>query len=211
MRKKVFSTVVLIGLFCLSSDVFAKFGLDKKFEKFKSPFKVDKSINEDEHVIKQTPAAPETPVTSPGAGGEKTVQGVSGVRMRVPQDWSIIKDEKNLFSVMGPAGSGASVSLNMNDYGQGFPVEASLKSYRESALKEKQEGKIESHQDRAVGGVLGVERVEAPVSDPGDPRRITWTGYKGTVGINLVAASRSSDFDRYRNLLNQIINSIRFE
>ena len=205
---------ILIG-FCVcmvtSSMLFAQFGkFGKKFEKFKIPGQEEKQ----ETSLQKMPEMPtpnETPSVSPGAGGRKAVNGVCGVSMHIPENWTISQNENNVFSVISSGGSGVGLSLNMNDYGQGFPTEASLNAYRESSEKEKQEGKIITSQNRAISGVIGVERVESPAESPDDPRRITWVGYKGSIGINLVAHARSKDFDANYNLLNQIIESIRFE
>lgn len=49
--------------------------------------------------------------------------------------------------------------------------------------------------ERAIDGVRGIQRVESPMPDPDDPRRITWVGYKGTTGINIVASSKSKFLD----------------
>ena len=131
-----------------------------------------------------------------------------GVKLFLPSGWSIAKDEPNRLDASGPQGMW--LAIVMNDYDEEFPVEASLQAYMESAKKEKGVGKLIDWQERVIDGVKGVQRVEALMPDPSDPRRITWVGYRGTVGINIVASSKSKDFDSCFPTLNQVIGSIKW-
>lgn len=45
---------------------------------------------------------------------------------------------------------------------------------------------------------------------PDDPRRITWIGYKGSIGINIVASSKSKNFDNNYIILNEVVGSIKW-
>lgn len=131
-----------------------------------------------------------------------------GVKLELPGGWQIVKDTPNSLDVQGP--DGMFLAIVTNDYGPDFPVGASINAYKNSAEQETQQGKIIKWQERTIDSVLGVERVEAPMPHPDDPRRITWVGYKGTEGINIVASSRSRDFDKYYPILNNLVGSIQW-
>lgn len=131
-----------------------------------------------------------------------------GVKPSLPSGWRIVKDEPNSLDAQGPLGMW--LAIVMNDYGEGFPIEASLNAYKDSAIKEKGTGKLIDWQERVIDGVRGIQRVEASMPYPDDPRRITWIGYKGTVGINIVASSKSKDFDSCLPALNEVVGSLRW-
>lgn len=132
----------------------------------------------------------------------------SGIKLSLMPNWKIIHDEPNRLDVEGPKGMW--LAINISDYGPTFPKEASLKAYTEQARREQQQGKLISWQERIIDGVRGVERVEAPQQGPTDPRRITWIGYKGTKGVNIVASSKSKDFDNCYPKLNEVVGSLRW-
>lgn len=131
-----------------------------------------------------------------------------GVKLSLPGGWRIVHDEPNRLDAQGPRGMW--LAINMSDYGEGFPVESSLNAYKESAKRDKGLGKLIDWQERIIDGVRGIQRVEAPMPGLTDPRRITWVGYKGTTGINIVASSKSKDFDSCYPALNEVVGSIRW-
>lgn len=151
----------------------------------------------------QSQAPSSQPIT-----GASVVCTKSGITLSLPAGWQIVRDEPNSLDVQGP--NGMWLAIVTNDYGAGFPVEASLKAYADSAKQEKEQGKLISWQERIIDGVRGIQRVEAPMPDPDDPRRITWIGYKGTVGINIVASSKSRDFDSNYSRLDALLDSIEW-
>ena len=132
----------------------------------------------------------------------------SGIKLSLPGGWKIIRDEPNSIDAQGPRGM--FLAIVMNDYGDDFPVKASITAYKKSAIKEKQHGKLIDWSERVIDKVTGVQRIEAPMSNPTDPRRITWIGYKGSLGINIVASSESMNFDSCFPMLNQVMDSIRW-
>lgn len=143
--------------------------------------------------------------TSLGISGIATK---SGIRLSLPSGWQVIRDEPNSLDAQGP--NGMWLAIVMNDYGAGFPIESSLQAYKDSAIQEKGQGKLISWEERIIDGVRGIQRVESPMPDPDDPRRITWIGYKGTIGINIVASSKSRDFDSNYQSLDEVVSSIRW-
>lgn len=136
------------------------------------------------------------------------ISSKSGIRISLPAGWKIERDEPNSLDASGP--NGMWLAIVTNDYGPDFPVEASLKAYKDSAIQEKAQGKLVSWQERVIDGVKGIQRVEAPMPDPDDPRRITWVGYKGTVGINVVASTKSKNFDNCYTALNEVVGDIKW-
>ena len=99
----------------------------------------------------------------------------------------------------------------MNDYGSSFPVDASLKSYTDAAKKEKSEGKIEDCNEVKLGKAKGILRIEKTPSSNTDPQRITFQGYFGSIGINIVASSAAKDFLAYQSQLESIVRSCKWE
>jgi len=132
----------------------------------------------------------------------------SGIKLSLPGGWRIVRDSPNSIDVQGPRGM--FLAIVMNDYGKDFPVEASLNAYKNSAIKELEQGKLIDWKERIIDRVKGIQRVEAPMANPSDPRRITWIGYRGSMGINIVASSQSRNFDSCFPILNQVMDSIRW-
>lgn len=116
-----------------------------------------------------------------------------GVKVNLPAGWRIERNEADNVLFAGPQGMW--VHVVMSEYKPDFPTAASLQAYKIRAEEEKQEGILIACGERIIDGVAGVQRVEAPQAAPDDPRRITWIGYRGTTGINIVASSKSRDFD----------------
>lgn len=179
--------IVILNIFILSGFTQAQ-GFD--FGKLKSKIGID-SQSKSQPII-----------------GTAGISSKSGIRLSLPSNWQVVRDEPNSLDVQGP--NGMWLAIVMNDYGVGFPVEASLNAYTESAKQEKEQGKLISWQERNIDGVKGVQRVESPMPNPDDPRRITWIGYKGTVGINIVASTNSKNFDRSYSDLSRVLDSIKW-
>lgn len=131
-----------------------------------------------------------------------------GIKPALPPGWKVERSETNSLDASGPRGMWLAIVIN--NYGPNFPTESSLEAYKKSAINEKSQGKLISWQERTIDGARGIQRVEGPMPNPSDPRRITWVGYNGTVGINIVASSKSRDFDSCFNELNNVVGSIRW-
>lgn len=145
---------------------------------------------------------------SPYVESKPGISFKSSIKLFLPAGWKIERDEPNSLDASGP--NGMWLAIVTNDYGPDFPVEASLKAYKDSAIQEKAQGKLVSWQERTIDGVRGIQRVESTMPDPDDPRRITWVGYKGIVGINVVASTRSRNFDNCYTALNEVVGSIKW-
>lgn len=134
----------------------------------------------------------------------------SGIAVSLPDGWKKLSEDENSVNYVGPASHGVSISFIKNDYGKKFPTKASLEAYLDTAKKEKESGIITHYEEKILGGVGGVLRVESPASSPEDPRRITWIGYNGSVGINIVASSQNQYFDQHQSELLQVLETVQF-
>lgn len=140
-------------------------------------------------------------------------QGISGpiqcgVKLNLPAGWRVERNEENSVLYAGP--QGMFLQIVMSPISPDFPVAASLQAYLDRGQKEKQEGKLISAGERIIDGVRGSQRVEAVQPQPDDPRRITWIGYRGTMVINIVANSKSRDFDQCYSTLDQLVGKIKW-
>ena len=162
----------------------------------------------------------EAPSTAPAVPGDKKTEITSvseesysakgGFSLNIPAGWTVAQDELNNFRLDASSHPGVAVSVIVNDYGKDFPVEASMKSYVDTAKKEKANGQIQDYEELSLGRASGVLRVEKPPADLSDPQRITFQGYAGTIGINIVASSRGKLFSGYKETLENIVKSMKW-
>ena len=81
----------------------------------------------------------------------------------------------------------------------------------QTAKDEKAKDTIAHYEEISLGRGKGVLRIEKAPVDLDDPQRITFQGYAGTIGINIVASSRGKLFSKYRQTLEAIVRSIKWD
>ena len=144
------------------------------------------------------------------SASEKHYKTKSGFSINIPAGWNAAVDDKNNFRLDLASKPGVAVSVIMNDYGKDFPVDSSLKAYLQTAKDEKSKDTIEKYEELRLGSANGILRIEKAPADSGDPRRITFQGYAGSIGINIVASTRADIFEKYRVQLGKIVRSIKW-
>ncbi len=147
------------------------------------------------------------PATAKVAQRRKTQAGFA---VSVPGDWRITREDATRVQAEMKGKPGVCMSVVVNDYGPGFPVDASLKAYINRAEGEAKAGKIEKSETRNLGKAKGVIRVEKAPADLANVRRITFQGYAGSKGVNVVASALGSDFEKHRDQLMALLLSIEF-
>lgn len=172
---------------------------------------MNKLLDKDKKTVveeKKDDVSADVPSGEPAKSGSYTAKG--GFTLLIPNGWKVTQDETNSFRLDASSHPGVAVSVVCNDYGKDFPVEASYKSYLQTAKDEKSKNTIENYKEITLGGAKGILRIENMPSDPDDPRRITFQGYAGTIGINIVASSQGKLFKTYRQTLEEIVKSMKW-
>jgi hypothetical protein len=93
---------------------------------------------------------------------KKVAWGDNGISFEVPDNWeqsSLDKDTASFFLPNSPDGAG--MTMVVSRLGKDFPADQSLKAYRDSAAKEKSEGKLASWADQNIGAANGLNMLEA--------------------------------------------------
>ena len=134
----------------------------------------------------------------------------SGISVQIPSGWTVSEDTKKYFYLQGSLNDALNITFSIYDYGSHFPTDKSLEAYFKAASSEMEKGKIVYFEEKYFDGVRGVLRIEAPTDNMDDPRRITWIGYKGSIGINIVASAKVSSFEKVKDELLNILDSTNF-
>lgn len=93
---------------------------------------------------------------------KKVAWGDNGISFEVPDNWEQSSLDTDFASFHLPdSPDGVSASMNISRLGAGFPADQSLKAYRDSAAKEKSEGKLASWADQNIGAANGLNMLEA--------------------------------------------------
>lgn len=151
------------------------------------------------------------PLPEPAAPQQSTgtqMDTKSGFSVFVPAGWKVNTDTAGNFSQFAPKSTAFSVVTN--DYGAGFPVKASLDAYTKQAKSEFETDKLSAWQELSLGNAKGVLREESAPKSDDDIRRITFQGYTGTIGVNIVASCKAGDFNKKKPQLMQIVKSVKF-
>ena len=134
-----------------------------------------------------------------------------GISFTVPSGWSKMSIQKQMLNYGSPKTGFliSSVSIMQDD----FPTETSLKATHTQALQQLKNGRYENVRWLEIGGVKGVEWVEAPTEDKGDPRRHQWIGFRNYQGqnqqLNIILSTNSSAFDDKKDTFAAILYSMK--
>lgn len=201
MRRR--AGILLVGLAFLVGANWAE-------AQFKKP-KLGEKKKEEPAAEKSTPAG--------GATSSATMKAVTwkdnGIACEVPDNWEESTLDRDFASFMlSGTSEGAGLTANISRMGKDFPAEQSLKAYRDSGKKEKDEGKLAEAGDFNIGGVQGVLQVEAAKEASDDIRRLTWIGYQKRDGWNMVTihlSSHSGAFPKHEETFRKILGTFKIE
>ncbi len=152
----------------------------------------------------------ETTQGASSSGKARTVTAKAGFTVVLPAGWKVGEDEPGSFRADLGASPGVSVSVVVNDYGDADLARASRKANLDRARQEAKDGSIASYEEVKLGDARGVQRIENAPGDAGDPQRITVQAFAGTVGVNVVAGTDGRRFERNREALLEIVDSMSF-
>ena len=146
---------------------------------------------------KPAPAPTESTEAKPAASAassdtlKKVTWADNGISFEIPDNWeqsSLDKDTASFFLPNSPDNAG--LTMTISRLGKDFPADKSLQAYRDSAAKEKSEGKLASWENQNIGAAKGLNMLEAATGD--DICRLTWIGYQNRGGWNMVTVIFSS-------------------
>ncbi len=134
-----------------------------------------------------------------------------GINFTVPDGWSKMSVQKQMLNYGSPKTGFliSSVSIMQDD----FPVEMSLKATHTQALQQLKNGRYENVRWLELGGIKGVEWVEAPSENKGNPRRHQWIGFRNYQGqnqqLNIILSTKSGEFDDKKDTFAAILYSTK--
>jgi hypothetical protein len=115
----------------------------------------------------------------------------------------------------GLPGTTASFTIHINQMVPSFPRKASVDASYKQAMEEKTIGKYMSvkRRDQAgKSGVIGWETIETAEKGSGGFQRIQWQCYdKDNYYYSFIAAVNPQQFSQHRAVMQQIIDSVRFD
>ena len=143
-------------------------------------------------------------------GGSQAVWEDQGISFQVPEGWNKMDVKKESFNYGSP-GTGFLIGT-ISVMPSNFPSETSLNATHTSALEQLKNGKYENVRWLEIDGIKGVEWVEAPAEDKGDPRRHQWIAFRNYQGqnqqINIILSTKSSEFDDKNDAFSAILYSM---
>lgn len=146
-------------------------------------------------------------------GGEDVKWDEQGITFTVPDGWSKMSVKKESFNYGSPK-TGFLIGT-ISTMPANFPSDTSLEAQHSQALEQLKNGKYENVRWLEIDGVKGVEWVEAPKEDKGDPRRFQWIGFRNYQGqnqqVNVMVSTKSSEFDDKKDTYEAILHSMKFD
>ena len=168
---------------------------------------------------KPAPAPAESTEAKPAASAtssdtlKKVTWADNGISFEVPDNWeqsSLDKDTASFFLPNSPDNAG--LTMTISHLGKDFPADKSLQAYRDSAAKEKSEGKLASWADQNIGAAKGLNMLEAATGD--DICRLTWLGYQSRGGWNMVTvifSSKASGMQNHEATFRKVLGTFKVE
>jgi hypothetical protein len=192
--------------------IFAGAGLpaSAQFPKIKKP--------KEEKPAEQPAESKETkPSSSSSAASSDTLKKVTwadnGISFEVPDNWeqsSLDKDSASFFLPNSPDSVG--VTMVISRLGADFPADKSLQAYRDSAAKQKSEGKLAKWEDMNIGKAKGILMVEAAQGD--ENARCSWLGYQNRGGVNMITVifgSKGSAMSTHEATFRKVLGTFKVE
>lgn len=163
-------------------------------------------------------AAFEKPKLSAGqeeilSAGKKIDWTEQGMNFTVPEGWNEMSVKKEMLNYGSPKTGFliGTIAVMPDD----FPSETSLEAQHTQALQQLKNGKYEAVRRLEIDGVKGVEWIEAPSEEAGDPRRHQWIGFRNYQGqnqqINVMVTTKSGEFDDKKDTFAAILYSMNFD
>lgn len=219
MRKTVWmlTIVAFCGLFFLASappDLLAQWGVIQKGIEATKPGQPE---------TKPAPAAKEDPNAPLNRGkmGETfqapmTFKNKRNFSYTIPAGWQKEQGDPTGESAgFGLPGTTASFTIHINQMVPSFPRKASVDASYKQAMEEKTIGKYMSVKRRDQGGksgVIGWETIETAEKGSGGFQRIQWQCYdKDNYYYSFIACVNPQQFSQHRAVMQQIIDSVRFD
>lgn len=115
-------------------------------------------------------------------GGTDAAWADQGITFRVPAGWPKMDVKKEMFMYGSP--EKGFLIANISVLPSSVPMDMSLKGYYDSSLEQLKNGKYVNARYLEIDGIKGVEFIEAPPEDKGDPRRHQWIGFRSYQGQN---------------------------
>lgn len=144
-------------------------------------------------------------------GGAEAKWDDQGLFWTVPGGWKKMTMNKDSFNYGSP--DNAFLLVNISTLGDSFPMDISLKAYYDQAMQQLKNGKYESVRMLDIDGITGVEFVEAPPEDKGDPRRHQWIAYRKYLGqtqqLNVMTSTKGSNFGKHSDDFPAILYSMK--
>ncbi len=135
-----------------------------------------------------------------------------GISFIVPEGWNKMSVQKQMINYGSPKTGFliSSVSIMQDD----FPIETSLKAQYTQALQQLKNGRYENARWLEIDGIKGVEWVEAPSENKGEPRRHQWIGFRDYQGqkqqVNVIVSTKSNEFNDKKDTFTAILYSMKF-
>ncbi len=146
-------------------------------------------------------------------GGNEAKWSEQGITWTLPKGWNKMNVGKTSFNYGSPK-TGFLIGT-ISNMPANFPAETSLNAQYTSALEQLKNGKYESVRWLEIDGIKGVEWVEAPTEDKGDPRRHQWIAFRNYQGnnqqLNMMVSTKSSAFDEKKDTFAAIMYSMKID
>lgn len=145
--------------------------------------------------------------------GKETKWEEQGIAWTLPGGWSKMDVKKESFNYGSPKTGFLIGTISVMP--ASFPSETSINAYHSQALEQLKNGKYENVRWLEIDGIKGVEWVEAPAEDKGDPRRHQWIGFRNYQGqnqqLNIMVTTKSGDFDSKKDTFAAVLYSMKFD
>lgn len=136
-----------------------------------------------------------------------------GIAFTVPRGWNKMDVKKESFNYGSPKTGFLIGSISVMP--DNFPSDTSLDATHTQALEQLKNGKYENVRWLEIDGIKGVEWVEAPGEEKGDPRRHQWIGFRNYQGqnqqLNIMVSTKSGEFDSKKDTFAAVLYSMRFD
>ncbi|MGE3467718.1 MAG: hypothetical protein AB7J13_12375 [Pyrinomonadaceae bacterium] len=163
-------------------------------------------------------SAPKADKAQPNASQQAIIDGGTeakwddqGLSWTMPAGWKKMNVSKDSFNYGSP--DNAFLIVTISTLGDNFPMDVSMQAYYDQAMQQLKNGKYESVKMVDIDGIVGVEFVEAPPEDKGDPRRHQWIAYRKYLGqtqqLNVMTSTKGSNFGKHSDNFPAILYSMK--
>ena len=152
-----------------------------------------------------------TPEMSELLDGEELKWEEQGLSWKLPKKgFGKISQTRTMLNYGSP-GTGFLI-VNISPMAGDFPTDKSIEAYYTSAIEQMKNGKYKEVKYTEIDGLKGVEFIETPPEDKGDPQRHQWISYREYGGqtqmLNVMVSTNGNNFEKQADKFQAILYSM---